>query len=74
MSSLVFGDYNSSKRAASMRWVTFWKLSSPESHGSVRGYLLSEIAGNEMGGRVSLSAIWVTFRVGLAGDRVSWII
>ena len=74
MSSLLFGDYNSSKRAASMRWVTFWKPSSPKSHGSVRKCLLSEIAGSEMSGRISLSEIWVTFRVGLAGDRVSWII
>lgn len=57
-----------------MRWVTFWKLSSPESHGSVRGCLLSEIAGSERGGWISLSAILVTFRVGLTGNRVSWII
>lgn len=71
MSSLLFGDYNFSKRAASMRWVTFWKPSSPESHGRVRKCLLS---GSEMGGRISLSENWVNFRVGLAGDRVSWII
>lgn len=57
-----------------MRWVTFWKPSFPEFHSSVRKCLLSEKAGSEMGGRISLSAILVTFRVGFAGDRVSWII